>query len=74
MTTKSKVDGAAVPLPPQSIDLNKLSETLAKGKPGDEALEGALNPYTSEKAVNGPLKDEAASAEPSAPETPSDAS
>lgn len=59
MTTKSKVDAAAVPLPPQSIDFNKLNDALARGKPGEEALEAALNPFTSEKAMNPPPLEDA---------------
>jgi hypothetical protein len=84
MTTKSKdeADGAAVPLPPASIDFNKLNDALRAGKSGDEAIDKAIHPDDREyalpkpveEAVNGSDEDEGMAAAPATASKPASAS
>jgi len=79
--SKPTVAEAAVPLPPASIDFNKLNDDLRAGKTGEEALSNAIHPddrdyalpKPSEEAVNGSDDGDAATTGTSATKTSPDA-
>lgn len=57
MTKAKEPQEAAVPLPPASIDFNKLNDQLRAGKSGEDALMAAIHPDDVEYAMPKPVEE-----------------